>query len=33
MSDLITEKQTLEEGYLRQIFTRDQMTEFARAPS
>ena len=32
MSRLITEKQTLQEQYLRQILIRDQMTEFAKAP-
>ena len=32
MSRLITEKQTLQERYLRQILIRDQMTEFAKAP-
>lgn len=32
MSDIITEKQTLEERYLRQIFVRSQMTEFVKDP-
>ena len=32
MSDIISEKQTLEERYLRQIFIRDQMTEFVKDP-
>lgn len=32
MSDLIAEKQTLEERYLRQIFIRDQMAEFVKDP-
>jgi len=32
MSDIITEKQTLEERYLRQIFIRDQMAEFVKDP-
>ncbi len=32
MNDLITERETLEERYLRQIFIRDQMAEFAKDP-